>query len=152
LQESAEKEDAIVLDPQNADVTYRGGNVTVKVSTGVEWIINIPATDTWVTVKEKSGNQAILTIAENLTGAVRSSNLILASTDGKASATFAITQDKGYSLSSTFTIPASLIGKTYSNIHSTAQTFGFDYSEHPHCTGGYGGHADGIHLAVEHDA
>jgi hypothetical protein len=32
------------------------------------------------------------------------------------------------------------------------RTFGFDYTEHPNCSGGYGGHADGIHLDAVEDA
>jgi hypothetical protein len=32
------------------------------------------------------------------------------------------------------------------------KTFGFDYSEHPHCTGGYGGHPEGIHCDIVQDA
>jgi hypothetical protein len=45
-----------------------------------------------------------------------------------------------------------MIGKPYNEINTYMKTFGFDYSEHPHCTGGYGGHPEGIHCDIVQDA
>jgi hypothetical protein len=58
---------------------------------------------------------------------------------------------KGYLRTSTMEAEPSLAGKTYSDINTYMRQFGFDYTEHPHCTGGYGGHMDGVHGAVEAD-
>jgi hypothetical protein len=58
---------------------------------------------------------------------------------------------KGYLRTSTMEADASLVGKTYSEINTYMRRFGFDYTEHPNCTGGYGGHIDGVHGDVEAD-
>ena len=34
----------------------------------------------------------------------------------------------------------SLVGVLYSGINTYMRRYGFDYTEHPNCTGGYGGH------------
>jgi len=44
---------------------------------------------------------------------------------------------------------ASLAGQLYSDINIYMRGFGFDYTEHPNCTGGYGGHIDGVHGDVD---
>ena len=41
--------------------------------------------------------------------------------------------------------------RLYSGINTYMRQFGFDYTEHPNCTGGYGGHIDGVHGAVDLD-
>ncbi|MCD2425771.1 polysaccharide lyase [Niabella pedocola] len=46
---------------------------------------------------------------------------------------------------------ASLTGKAYEDINTYMKTYGFDYSEHANCNGGYGGHPDGVHCTVELD-
>ena len=45
------------------------------------------------------------------------------------------------------------VGWNYAQLHNDwLRTIGFDYTEHPNCTGnGYGGHNDGVHLSVVHD-
>jgi hypothetical protein len=58
---------------------------------------------------------------------------------------------RGYLRTSTMEPDPSLVGKTYSDINSYMRRFGFDYTEHPNCTGGYGGHIDGVHGDVEAD-
>ena len=58
---------------------------------------------------------------------------------------------RGYLRTSTMEADPSLVGKTYSDINSYMRRFGFDYTEHPNCTGGYGGHIDGVHGDVESD-
>ena len=58
---------------------------------------------------------------------------------------------KGYLRTSTMEADPSLVGTTYSDINSYMRRFGFDYTEHPNCTGGYGGHIDGVHGDVEAD-
>ena len=59
---------------------------------------------------------------------------------------------RGYLRTSTMEADPSLAGKTYSDINTYMRRFGFDYTEHPNCTGGYGGHIDGVHGDVEADA
>jgi hypothetical protein len=59
---------------------------------------------------------------------------------------------KGYLRTASMDADGSLVGKTYSGINTYMRTFGFDYTEHPNCTGGYGGHLDGVHGAVDTDA
>jgi hypothetical protein len=59
---------------------------------------------------------------------------------------------RGYTLTSAMDADASLAGKIYSEINTYMRTLGFDYSEHPNCSGGFGGHIDGIHCAVAQDA
>jgi hypothetical protein len=58
---------------------------------------------------------------------------------------------KGYVRTTTMEADPSLVGKTYSDINSYMRRFGFDYTEHPNCSGGYGGHIDGVHGDVEAD-
>jgi hypothetical protein len=58
---------------------------------------------------------------------------------------------KGYTRTSTMEADASLVGKLYSDINTYMRDFGFDYTEEPNCTGGYGGHIDGVHGAVDLD-
>jgi len=59
---------------------------------------------------------------------------------------------KGYLRTTAMDGDASLVNKLYPDINAYMRTFGFDYTEHPNCTGGYGGHIDGIHGAVDSDA
>jgi hypothetical protein len=59
---------------------------------------------------------------------------------------------KGYLRTSAMEADASLAGKLYSDINTYMRRFGFDYTEHPNCTGGYGGHLDGVHGDVDLDA
>lgn len=59
---------------------------------------------------------------------------------------------RGYQLTTTLHADSSLAGKKYNELNSYARVSGFDYTEHPHCSGGYGGHAEGVHFAVEKDA
>jgi hypothetical protein len=58
---------------------------------------------------------------------------------------------RGYLRTSAMEADPSLVGKRYSDINSYMRRFGFDYTEHPNCTGGYGGHIDGIHGDVDVD-
>ncbi len=58
---------------------------------------------------------------------------------------------KGYARTSAMEANASLAGKLYSDINTYMRGFGFDYTEHPNCTGGYGGHIDGVHGQVDLD-
>jgi hypothetical protein len=59
---------------------------------------------------------------------------------------------KGYLRTSTMEADPSLAGTPYSDINTYMRRFGFDYTEHPNCTGGYGGHIDGVHGDVEADS
>jgi hypothetical protein len=59
---------------------------------------------------------------------------------------------RGYLRTAAMEADSSLVGKPYADINSYMRGFGFDYTEHPNCTGGYGGHIDGIHGAVDVDA
>jgi hypothetical protein len=59
---------------------------------------------------------------------------------------------KGYIRTSAMQAEASLAGQLYSDINSYMRGFGFDYTEHSNCTGGYGGHIDGVHGDVDPDA
>ena len=47
---------------------------------------------------------------------------------------------------------ASLAGASHTEINTYMRRFGFDYTENPHCTGGYGGHNDGVHGAIDVDS
>ncbi len=58
---------------------------------------------------------------------------------------------KGYVRTSAMEADPSLVGKRYSDINTYMRRFGFDYTEHPNCTGGYGGHMDGVHGDVDQD-
>jgi hypothetical protein len=59
---------------------------------------------------------------------------------------------KGYLRTTVMDADASLVNAIYSGINTYMRTFGFDYTENPNCTGGFGGHLDGVHGAVETDA
>jgi hypothetical protein len=58
---------------------------------------------------------------------------------------------KDYTLTSAMEADAYLEGKLYSDINTYMRRFGFDYTEEPNCTGGFGGHIDGVHGAVDLD-
>ncbi|GHV25433.1 hypothetical protein FACS1894176_03890 [Bacteroidia bacterium] len=140
------------VNPQSAEVGATGGDVSVTVSSGVEWKVTIPAAATWLTLKSKTNNQAIFSVTENLTGVVRSASIPFSTTDESASATFTLNQAKDYALTSQLNATAAQEGKPFGTLATFVKDYGFDYSENPHCTGGYGGHNDGVHLAVEKDA
>jgi hypothetical protein len=59
---------------------------------------------------------------------------------------------KGYLRTTAMDADASLVDKLYSDINTYMRRFGFDFTEHPNCTGGYGGHIDGVHGTVDPDA
>jgi hypothetical protein len=59
---------------------------------------------------------------------------------------------KGYTRTSTMEADASLVGKLYSDINTYMRSFGFDYTEHPNCNGGFGGDINGVHGAVDFDS
>jgi hypothetical protein len=56
---------------------------------------------------------------------------------------------RGYTRTTTMEADASLVGQPYGGINTYMRRFGFDYTEHPNCTGGYGGHIDGVHGEVD---
>jgi hypothetical protein len=58
---------------------------------------------------------------------------------------------KDYRRTTTMQADASLAGKLYGDINTYMRKFGFDYTEHPNCTGGYGGHINGVHGAADLD-
>jgi hypothetical protein len=75
-------------------------------------------------------------------------------TTGKACGVQTVTGPgcRGYSLTTTMEADATLTGKSHAEVNTYMKTFGYDYAEHPYCNGGYGGHADGIHVNVIDDA
>jgi hypothetical protein len=58
---------------------------------------------------------------------------------------------KGYTRTTTMDADPSLAGKLYNDINTYMRTFGFDYTENPNCTGGFGGDINGVHAAAEVD-
>jgi hypothetical protein len=58
---------------------------------------------------------------------------------------------KDYRRTTVMNADVSLAGKLYAEINTYMRKFGFDYTEHPNCTGGYGGHIDGVHGAADLD-
>jgi hypothetical protein len=56
---------------------------------------------------------------------------------------------RGYRLTTSMDADSSMTGKNYSAINTFMKQYGYDYSEHPNCTGGFGGHPDGVHGEVE---
>jgi hypothetical protein len=56
---------------------------------------------------------------------------------------------RGYTRTSTMEPDGSLVGQLHGGINTYMRPFGFDYTEHPNCTGGYGGHIDGVHGEVD---
>ena len=59
---------------------------------------------------------------------------------------------RGYTRTSTMDADGSLTGKIYSDINTYMRRFGFDYTEHPNCNGGFGGDIMGVHGAVDLDS
>lgn len=59
---------------------------------------------------------------------------------------------KGYRRTTTMDADASIVGQPFGAINTYMRRFGFDFTEHPNCTGGYGGHIDGVHGAADLDA
>jgi hypothetical protein len=59
---------------------------------------------------------------------------------------------KGYTRTTAMDADASLDGKLYTDINTYMRGFGFDYTENPNCTGGYGGHINGVHGDADPDA
>ena len=58
---------------------------------------------------------------------------------------------KGYTRTTAMDADASLVGKLYGDINTYMRRFGFDYTENPNCTGGYGGDINGVHGQVGPD-
>jgi hypothetical protein len=58
---------------------------------------------------------------------------------------------KGYTRTTTMDADPSLVGQPFGAINTYMRRFGFDFTEHPNCTGGFGGHIDGVHGAVDVD-
>ena len=58
---------------------------------------------------------------------------------------------KGYLRSTAMDADASLAGTLDEDINRYMRRFGFDFTENPNCTGGYGGHSDGVHGDVDPD-
>ncbi len=56
---------------------------------------------------------------------------------------------RGYARTSAMEADGSLVGELYGAINSYMRGFGFDYTEHPNCTGGYGGDINGVHGDVD---
>jgi hypothetical protein len=56
---------------------------------------------------------------------------------------------RGYLRTSAMEADESLVGKLYGDLNTYMRRFGFDYTEHPNCTGGYGGHIDGVHGDID---
>jgi hypothetical protein len=148
----------IEIDPKSFNANSDGDTVTVNVTTGVEWKVTIPATDPWVTVKTKTNSSVELAIDANTTGSDRTSTLVFETADGLASANFVITQAKGYVLTTTMSGASQELAnqdplaQSRSGVNNYIKTYGFDYSENPHCTGGYGGDDDNVHDRAEWDA
>ena len=141
---------AFTIDPESKSVTDAATEVTVSVTAGRQWTVTIPAADTWVSVKQKTDDRIIFSVDENLSGAERTSNIVFQQNGDDRVITFALTQEKGYALMTHMNPSAAQAGLLYNQLNSFMSPFGFDYTEHPHCTG-LGGHIDGVHLAVEKD-
>jgi hypothetical protein len=56
---------------------------------------------------------------------------------------------RGYKRTTTMEADPALVGQLFGGINTYMKQFGFDYSEHPNCTGGLGGHMDGVHGDVD---
>jgi hypothetical protein len=56
---------------------------------------------------------------------------------------------QGYKRTTTMEADGSLVGQLYSGINTYMRRFGFDYTEHPNCSGGFGGHLSGVHGDVD---
>jgi len=146
----------IELSPENATFGFAAGEATVTVTTGVDWVVKIPAGDDWVTVKTKTNNTAVFSVAENTTAADRSSIIVFETSDGLASANFTVTQAKGYALMTTLNASEELaaqvpLTQSRSGVNNYMKNYGFDYSENPHCSGGYGGDDNNVHCMAEWD-
>ena len=58
---------------------------------------------------------------------------------------------EGYVLTAEMDADTSLEGQSANDINTYMKTYGFDYTENPNCTGGFGGDNDGVHGASEWD-
>jgi hypothetical protein len=58
---------------------------------------------------------------------------------------------KGYTRTTTMENDASQVGKLYNDINTYMRQFGFDYTENPNCTGGFGGDINGVHAEADLD-
>ena len=56
---------------------------------------------------------------------------------------------KGYTRTTAMDADISLVGKLNGDINTYMRQFGFDYTENPNCTGGYGGDINGIHNEID---
>jgi hypothetical protein len=52
---------------------------------------------------------------------------------------------RGYTRTTTMDADPSLVGKLNTDINTYMRQFGFDYTENPNCTGGFGGDINGVH-------
>lgn len=146
-----QKSRSIDIDPSSANILSDAGEISVNVNSGEPWTVEIPQEDAWVSLKSKTETGAIFSVTENDEGVDRTSTIIFRNESGSIQTFFNLTQGKGYVLTGSLDADASLTGKTYSDINVYMKNYGFDYSEHANCSGGYGGHMDGIHSEVEMD-
>jgi len=58
---------------------------------------------------------------------------------------------RGFRRTTTMDADPSLVGKLYNDINTYMRTFGFDYTENPNCTGGFGGDINGVHAQAALD-
>ena len=55
----------IIINPVSAEVSYRGEDVTVNVTSSYPWTMEKPDDADWITLKPSNATQAKLTVAEN---------------------------------------------------------------------------------------
>ena len=140
----------MTINPMQESLSYESDEVTVNVNTVRTWEATIPPTDTWVTVKQKTDNSIVFSVEENQTGIHRTSNIAFQQYGDENVVTFVLSQGVDYELMTTLNPTASQLGFNYTALHNWMSGFGFDYTEHPYCTG-RGGHMDGTHIDVEWD-
>lgn len=144
----------ITVAPGTASVDQEGGEVSVTVTANRSWKVIIPSADTWVQVKQQTDAKVDFNVDENTAEATRSSGIVFKLDDNSDECTFVLSQSgkTQYVLMGTLVPEATHAGMDYNQLHNNwLRDIGFDYTEHPHCTG-LGGHMDGTHLVVEKDA
>lgn len=138
-----------VIDPEVANIESDEADVYINVSSNQDW--EVGETEDWITMKRKERDYVQLLVAENNSGKDRSSIVCFLNGKGDKIKELTINQKVGYTLSGSLNPTAEQIGLSYSQMNLFMQKYGFDYTEHPACSG-LGGHSGNEHLAVEYDA
>jgi hypothetical protein len=160
---SCEKEDDIPeqillnVAPGQIAADHSGGHYDVSVVAGRAWATEV-SDASWLECTRVSDSSARISVKKNETEEERTGTVtfkIPNSPETENRVAVYITQEatvmESYRLTTSMAADESLLNALYPAINTHMRQYGFDYTEHPHFTGPYGSHNDGVHCLIERD-